>query len=82
MTPPRAAGIRTSQSSSNIELESNESPPWNPFTPFCSLVCLSRLGMSRPLLFFMAPVMSLTATIFPPFSSINCAAQDPTFPKP
>lgn len=82
MTPPRAAGTRTSQSSTNIESGEIGSPPWNPFTPLCFLECSSRLGMSRPLLFFMAPDMSLTATTFPPFSLINCAAHDPTFPKP
>ena len=82
MTPPRAAGTRTSQSSTNIELGSIGSLPLNPFTPLCTLECSSRLGMSRPLLFFMAPVMSLTATTFPPFSLINWAAHDPTFPKP
>lgn len=82
MTPPRAAGMRTSQSSINIEFESIESPPLNPLTPRCSFTCLSRLGTSMPLLFLMAPEMSLTATIFPPFSPISRAAQEPTFPKP
>jgi hypothetical protein len=82
MTPPRAAGTRTSQSSTKIDLGSIESPPWNPLIPLFSLEYFSKLGMSRPLPFFMAPVMSLRATIFPPFSFINCAAQDPTFPKP
>jgi hypothetical protein len=82
MTPPRAAGMRTSQSSTNIDLGSIGSPPLKPLTPRFSLACLSSLGISIPLLFLMAPVMSLTATIFPPLSLISWAAQDPTFPKP
>lgn len=71
MTPPRAAGMRMSQSSTSIDFASIGSPPWNPLTPRVSLTCLSRLGISMPLLFLMAPVMSLTATIFPPFSWIS-----------
>lgn len=82
ITPPRAAGMRTSQSSTNIDFGSIGSAPLKPLTPRCSTECLRRLGMSIPLLFLMAPVMSLTATIFPPCSLMSWAAQEPTFPNP
>lgn len=71
MTPPRAAGMRMSQSSTKIESGCIASAPWNPFTPRASRTCFMRLGTSSPLLFLIAPVMSLTATMIPPCSLIN-----------
>uniref|UniRef100_A0A7C9EVP3 Uncharacterized protein n=1 Tax=Opuntia streptacantha TaxID=393608 RepID=A0A7C9EVP3_OPUST len=58
------------------------SAPLKSLTPRVSWTCLIRLGMSIPSLFFIAPVMSLTATTFPPISLMSCDAQEPTFPKP
>lgn len=74
--------MRMSQSSTKIDFGSIGSPPWKPLTPRVSFTCLSRAGISIPLLFFMAPVISLTATIIPPFSLISWAAHEPTLPKP
>lgn len=82
MTPPRAAGIRMSQSSTKIELGSMASPPPKPLTPRFSFTWLSRFGMWSPLLFFIAPVTSLTATTVPPCSLMSWAAHEPTFPNP
>lgn len=82
ITPPRAAGIRTSQSSTNIEFASIACASGKPLTPRFSFTCLDRLSMSIPFSFFMAPVMSLTATTFPPCSWMSFAAQEPTFPNP
>lgn len=82
ITPPRAAGIRTSQSSTSIEFASIECASWKPLTPRFSFTCLNRLSMSIPFSFFMAPVMSLTAITFPPCSWMSFAAQEPTFPNP
>ena len=81
-TPPRAQGMRTSHSWISSSFESIASPPLKSTRlPVVSL-WLRRASMSRPSGFLTAPVMSLTATTFPPFSWISLAAHVPTFPKP
>uniref|UniRef100_A0A2P2QBD3 Glutamate dehydrogenase 2 n=1 Tax=Rhizophora mucronata TaxID=61149 RepID=A0A2P2QBD3_RHIMU len=81
-TPPKAHGIRTSHSCTSNSLGSIESPPWKPFKLRVDSLCLSNSGMSIPLRFLTAPVMSLTAITFPPLSCMSLAAQVPTLPKP
>mmetsp|Transcript_23306 Transcript_23306/g.58498 ORF Transcript_23306/g.58498 Transcript_23306/m.58498 type:complete len:265 (-) Transcript_23306:406-1200(-) len=82
MTPPTAAGTRTSQGVYSTSSTCITDPPGNPdssrFAATCSLSAL----MSRPSSLKTALSASLTATTRPPASVMSCAAHDPTFPKP
>uniref|UniRef100_A0A0A9E5P1 Gdh1 n=1 Tax=Arundo donax TaxID=35708 RepID=A0A0A9E5P1_ARUDO len=71
MTPPSAAGMRTSHSSVSSECGSIAYPPSKPLIPRFSTECFTSLGMSRPLMFLTAPVTSLIAITLPPASVIS-----------
>lgn len=81
-TPPRAQGMRTSHSWMSSSSEFIASPPLKSLRLPVASLCFMRALMSIPSGFLIAPVMSLTATTFPPFSWISLAAHVPTFPKP
>ena len=82
MTPPSAAGTRTSHSSVSSEFGSIASPPLKPLIPLFCAECFTSWAMSRPLTFLTAPVTSLIAITLPPASVISWAAQEPTLPNP
>ena len=81
MTPPTAAGINTSHSSSNIS-PTKGSPPEKPFTVFSFAICLNNSGIFSPFSLYTPPVKSLTASTLAPLSYEAKAAYLPTFPKP
>ena len=81
ITPPTAAGIKTSQSTSRIS-PSYSSPPEKPLTEGFLAICLKSSGILRPSLFITAPPKSFTATTFAPLSYESRAAYLPTFPNP
>jgi len=81
-TPPKAHGMRTSQSWTSKSFGLIASPPEKSFKLPLPALCFRRAAISIPFGLLIAPLMSLTATTLPPLSKIAFAAQVPTLPNP